>query len=141
MAFPVGAYVEVRPRGFEVLRGEGDDAVRIARHRRPAAPGFGGVGVDLAREAREVRGERAHEAVVAVPDGAHDGRVAVVVVGSRDAGGEHDEERQHHREAAEGEYGVDEDQEDAALCRLPFAREQHAHASFRSVGRALTGRR
>ena len=133
-AFPVGAHGVVCLGGREVLGGEGGDAVRIARHRRPTAPGFGGVGVDFAREAREVRGERAHEAVVAVPERAHDRRMAVVVIRPRDAGREHDEERQHHREAAERQDGIDDGEEDASLRRMPFACEQHAHVQFRSAG-------
>lgn len=109
---------------------EGGDADVVARDGEPAAPGFGGVGIDLAREAREVGGERTHEAVVSVPEGAEDGFVAVVVVGPRQARGEHDGEGVDHRQPPEGQKSVDKGEEEPPLCRLPFACEEDAHYTY-----------
>ena len=117
----------VRAGRLHPLVGEAAYAVGITRDGDPAAPGGGRVREHLAREAREVGGDRAHEAVRVVPQRAHHGRVAVVVVRPREAGGEHHEKRVDHRQSSQRKQGVDEGQKETALAGVPFGWQQDAH--------------
>ncbi len=128
--------------GGEFARGEGGDAGAVFGDGVPAGPGGGGIGVDVAWEACEAECDGAHEAVVAVEEGAEDGVVARVVVGGGDGGGEHDGEGVDHGEGAEGEEGIEERDEDACLHRSPFAFEDNCHRDilYHILGRKGRGR-
>jgi len=100
--------------GRELARGERGHARAVLRDLRPARP-------------RRGRRDRAHETVGTVEKPNNDGAVARIVVGRREARGEHHGEGIDHRDRAENECGIDEREEDARLDRFAFARQNDGH--------------